>query len=1044
MTGDGAPKNKSMLDKFLLFWQEKGLDLFVPYLPGQKRPYFDGQIVIRPSEVYREAEEDRERAIKKYTQIISKLLQRGVEPNVAYVIHGNPENIICIDVDDVKKFNKFLQRYGHSIETLQTLVEKTPHGYHIFFRCKDYSELPQGRVDELGVEIFTPDTRKMITITPSYIKENGQILEYKIVKLNEIVELPDNILQELKRIRRSRDEKTRKTTNNIISLEPEEVESIATDLYYYLIDKKIYENAKQQRHRQDLFLDLAKLLAQAGILEDNAVEIGRRIFRLALEDKLEDDEREWKDKRIWAILNTYRRFREGERTSYHFLTREQRSGLWKIIRSHLGYKVEKEISRGIVVKWKIETTTDGRRLKPEIIIRFSRSGRSLLLEKNTNNGSTIETILQGVRSVKSYALPDFLYVKIVTDYHNFEGRLSDVVDALTSSGYLVNKNYQQYLKAFLNAIALKTDSYEYFDGFVVRDRGESLDFPRSPDDRIYLPIQSLKELIVDFFSSQVKDLDLFKFYLQKLYEVKKFFENDESTYFILLGYSFVAPVMDIVSPNFRPALIVYGTTGSGKSTMCRLFGKLFVFKELDKQLIEGKRPYTRNAIFSLTNLHYYFDDFTREMTKSFKAILTGHPEEVVASGTDSFLRFKLKASFIASTNLDPNDITSDPALMDRIIFAEKEKFTSPMLRLELSDFLIKIEQEFRRHGYDYERASFVVLYLTYLSKLYNSANKLRQEYNEIKDTVMKNINSNGREADKLALVMLGIKLYNRLVFELLNDSSLQYNLLDVMGKILEQLKVEPLIPYPVVQVIRALFGYRVRDKIVVYVGSFKDPEKIEITSNNETDLTTILEDYYNRSQECYLFLSIEALSKLQQFNPELRIISARRLTTLIRNSLELKKYFDKKNGYYFVKIDNSRRNVLPIPLVWLEKLGYITKQSENDEKYKEFKKAVDSYPLPENIKLPQSKTTLSESKNEKEKIITEIAELLNTHEFVTVKIIDREDKTIVADVYNVENNKVTIAIFGEIKQVSLDEIKKIEIVDEGAEAPDTDTGGGDA
>ena len=345
-----------------------------------------------------------------------------------------------------------------------------------------------------------------------------------------------------------------------------------------------------------------------------------------------------------------------------------------------------------------------------------------------------------------------IYVKLKARGYIFEGRIETVVKELVEKGIVSRKlseYFTQYL-AWMSQVVQKERVYTSTGVFMYKNRfeaaipGEREVYPLDPiAKRIYLNIEQGKEYA---------DIKKYKEFLATIHSYKDFLPKD--VYYTVFGFMAIAPFLHVLLPftGLKPALLIVGGKGSGKTTLARFITKIaYGVEELRQDIFDS--AFRQGIVLSSTTLPLLIDDVDKWSGNNIgklKATLTGTQLMIRGKPSGDIKVYEEKATFVVTANYNIFESLDDPAVHDRLIIVELQR------KIDLKE-KIEFAKKIRKLVYGCNFGYYLINDLVELANTLG-LDRLIEKFEEYRVRSIERNIVEGRDPEKFALLMLGILL----------------------------------------------------------------------------------------------------------------------------------------------------------------------------------------------------------------------------------------------------------------------------------------------
>ena len=345
-----------------------------------------------------------------------------------------------------------------------------------------------------------------------------------------------------------------------------------------------------------------------------------------------------------------------------------------------------------------------------------------------------------------------IYVKLRARGHTFEGRIESVVKELVEKG-IVSKKYSEYFAQYLawmsqvvqkERVYTSTGVFMYKNKFEAAIPGEREVYPLDPiAKRIYLNIEQGKEYA---------DIKKYKEFLATIHSYKDFLPKD--VYYTVFGFMAIAPFLHVLLPftGLKPALLIVGGKGSGKTTLARFITKIaYGVEELRQDIFDS--AFRQGIVLSSTTLPLLIDDVDKWSGNNIgklKATLTGTQLMIRGKPSGDIKVYEEKATFVVTANYNIFESLDDPAVQDRLIIVELQR------KIDLKE-KIEFAKKIRKFVYGCNFGYYLINDLVELANTLG-VDRLIEKFEEYRIRSIERNIVDGRDPEKFALLMLGILL----------------------------------------------------------------------------------------------------------------------------------------------------------------------------------------------------------------------------------------------------------------------------------------------
>jgi len=916
----------------------------------------------------------------KYTKeripedVISKFKERILKENLNIGIITKFNGLLVYDCDseDLYLFfkEKFKEIFGDYPEN-KTFVCKTGKGYHVYLKVLEYKNLKGEKViyskeegDKKieirrkfgGYVVVPPSIHPELNVKYQWIHSDNveSILEVKeedIIKLESLIN--PNLWESSK-------------------LKQTVIETQERDL----TDKEIEELIKfiepywKEGQRQLILLSLSYILRVFGkIRYDSVVKLYEKI-----KETLGDDPKDY-SQRIAGIRLTFEK--EIDEVGYKpWLEQlgwevneieEFKLGILKIINKNVGTLFRRGFSWIYRVKmydWKEDEDDNGNLIyKQKVIINllsikngkvideersylriYDGETKNLLEEKFTKYMKKELLTTKQIDYIKGYLTQKGTYVKLAivenNKKHIVEGLLDDVLEILHKRFRILGQGGKEKLGQLLSFLAKFEDKFYSYPGVVIEDNKFIAVIPGTEEGDYLFPetenqarwLNTLKEASKNEFLREI-----FIDYLNAWLKYKEFLPRD--VYYISLGYTFIAPLLNslVNITGLKPGLYLIGVQKSGKTTLGKFIAVVgYGSPSFSKETL--KTGFRFDEVLSIATIPILFDDLEKapEQTISgLKAVLTGEITSFRGQGNLKIKDYKLIATPIIPANRDVLNLSSDPALLDRLI----------ILRLDqrlTKDHILSFRKEIQRIiDKNITVAPYLIKAIVDVANSLGGPRYFKERFDFIYSNLMNEIETENRNIEKAIIILLGLEIADR-VFK-------QY-----LGK-----------------------GIDLKEGEKVVKEFFKKPLEIyEVAPEELVNLATILKEMppdieieirEENGKKCFV-ITQEVLTKLRQkYN---RIPLPNKLSDLRNMVLSLFRELDPKEIYKVVRLQTKDNKPYKAVLIYEEivnKLLGIGEEKEETENESNVQKTLEK----------QSNEQNNEDTNVVKSVLGEIREASN-------------------------------------------------------------------
>jgi len=700
-----------------------------------------------------------ERKIKNWARRIKK-----EDLNIA-IITGF-DNLVVYDCDSEEVYKKFKEAFkelfGADPEST-TWVCKTGKGYHVYLKIAE--DKGKDKVEK------TPKFGGNRTILKD--KKGNKLIELRR-QFGGYVLVPPSIHPSGAKYTWIHDKNVKKilevSKNDIITFEHKfretrELTKEEIDKIIKWLEEKEYWAEGQ---RQLVLLALSFILRYFGKIKLSSV---KQLYE-EIRKKLGDDSRDY-SQRIRAIELTYEKpitdvaYKTWLKEELNWETQqieEFKFGLLKIIKRNVknlykhGFTWVYEIANKVLEKGFKTTYKELEVVNCKIIDRTTKYKNEEEIESRTKTLCS-----RKIEYIKGSITPQGTYVKlaIIEDDKNkqyIEGLLDDVLETLHRSFRVISSDGKEKLGQLFSFLAKFEDKTYNLPGIVLDGNkfvatvpgSEAFEylFPETESQRRW--VKRVKEI------SKTIDVEDFIKYLEAWLEYKNFLPND--VYYIVLGFTFIAPLLHslVYLTDLKPGLYLIGPKKSGKTTLGKFICVLgFGSRQVGRTALET--GFRFDEFFSTATIPVLVDDIERVSTgvvSRLKSMLTGDVESFRGQGSLKIREYKLIATPVITANHDALDVTSDPALMDRLIVINlNQRLTNE----KVFEFSKKIKKLLVGN-------KTVAPYL--IKSIIDAVNDLggmdffKKEFDKIYEELIIEVEDEGRAVEKATLIILGLKIAN--------------------------------------------------------------------------------------------------------------------------------------------------------------------------------------------------------------------------------------------------------------------------------------------
>ena len=239
-------------------------------------------------------------------------------------------------------------------------------------------------------------------------------------------------------------------------------------------------------------------------------------------------------------------------------------------------------------------------------------------------------------------------------------------------------------------------------------------------------------------------------------EYKNFLPND--VYYIVLGFSFIAPLLHslVHLTDLKPGLYLIGPKKSGKTTLGKFICVLgYGSKQIGRTALET--GFRFDEFFSTATIPVLVDDIERvssSVVSRLKSMLTGDVESFRGQGSLKIKEYKLIATPVITANRDALEVTSDPALMDRLIVINLNQRLTNEKVLEFNKKIKKLLVGNKTV------APYLIKSIVDVANDLGGLDFFKKEFDRIYEELIAEVEDEGRAVEKATLIILGLKIAN--------------------------------------------------------------------------------------------------------------------------------------------------------------------------------------------------------------------------------------------------------------------------------------------